>query len=68
MSLLAREQVQAYLVRNQDLYVFGSEEACQRIERFFQGRPEGVKLSFAIDPWYQHYIMLPYFHMLPYFQ
>ncbi|GAB3179714.1 hypothetical protein [Telluribacter humicola] len=61
MSLLAREQVQAYLVRSQDLYIFGSEAACQRIMQFYRGRPDGVCLSYAIDPWYQHYVTLPNF-------
>lgn len=58
MSLLAKEQVLAYIVHNRDLYIFGSEEACQRINLYFEGREVEVNLYYAIDPWYQYYITM----------
>lgn len=56
MSQLAQEQVSAHIVRNKDLFVFGSEEACSRILEFFQGQHQCATLSFAVDPWYVHYV------------
>ncbi|WP_373512209.1 hypothetical protein [Persicitalea sp.] len=62
MSQLAQEQVSAYIVRNKDLFVFGSEEACSRILKSFQGEYQYATLSFAIDPWYVHYVTVFNYH------
>lgn len=56
MSQLAQEKVSAYMVRDKDLLVFGSEEACSRLLQFFQDSYQCVTLNFAIDPWYKHYV------------
>lgn len=56
MSQLAQEQVSAHLVKNKDLFVFGSKEACVRIIEFFHAQHQHATLSFAIDPWYVHYV------------
>ncbi|MPR37417.1 hypothetical protein [Salmonirosea aquatica] len=56
MSQLAKEQVSAHMVRNKDLFVFGSKGACLRIIDFFHTQHKYATLSFAIDPWYIHYV------------
>ncbi len=56
MSQLAQEKVSAYMVRDKDLFVFGSEEACSRLLWFFQCTDQCVTLNFALDPWYKHYV------------
>ncbi|GHB86208.1 hypothetical protein [Persicitalea jodogahamensis] len=56
MSQLAKEKVSAYVVRDRDLFVFGTEEACSRLLQFFQGSHQCATLNFAVDPWYKHYV------------
>jgi hypothetical protein len=56
MSQLAQENVSAYMVRDKDLFIFGSEEACSRLLHFFLKRHQCATLGFAIDPWYRHYV------------
>lgn len=56
MSQLAQEEVSAHMVRNNDLFVFGSKEACLRIIDFFQVQHKYATLSFTVDPWYVHYV------------
>jgi hypothetical protein len=56
MSQLAQENVSAYMVRDKDLFVFGSEEACSRLLHFFKASHQCVTLNFAVDPWYKHYV------------
>lgn len=61
MSEMAHERVTAYLLHNRDLYVFGTEQACQRLLHYFQKKTYPVKLHITSDPWYQHYITVPDF-------
>ena len=58
MSQLAQEQVSAHMVKNKDLFIFGSEEACLKIIDFFRAQHKYATLSFAIDPWYIHYVTI----------
>lgn len=62
MSNWAQEKVEAYLVRNKDLYIFGSEKACRRVLNHLTNNNTVARLDFAIDPWYQYYITVPDYH------
>jgi len=59
MSCLACEEVKVYLLRNHDLYVFGSESACRTVLNCIASSKTGAMLKFTADPWYQWYLVVP---------